>query len=125
MYPRTLFAGNTLKRVAMITLSLLFSISIAFASGGGGGGNSGGSADHGPISYDVGKKLFVEAVVCDSCPFADLSVDSESVRAAWKAIKKSLRSRGEIGETLIWSERESVKRFIRKRFINADNTGVS
>ncbi len=110
----------------MLFLAGLFSASIALGSGGGGGGSGGsGSDDNGPISYDIGKKLFAEVVVCDSCPFSDLKQEPAEVRAAWKKIKRALRKKGEIGSELLWSERESVKRFIKKRFIKKNNSGAS
>ena len=114
-------------RCAMFVLFCgFFAINAASGSGGGSGDGGGqGGTDTGPVSYDVGKKLFLETVVCDTCPYADLTLDSAHVRDEWKSIKRSLKKKGEIGRNMKWSERESVKRFIKKRFIKADNSGIS
>ncbi len=91
------------------------------SSGGGGGEFYSANIDRGPVSYDVGKKLFREVVVCGDCPFGDLALQSENVRQAWKQIKLSLRESGEVGMHLKWSERQSIKRYIKKRYIKAKN----
>ncbi len=89
--------------------------------GGGNGGEGGRGADETPQyvskkSYDMGKKVFFEHVVCDTCIYVELELTPESVDAAWKEIKKDLRKSGEIGSNLERRERRSVKLFIRKRF---------
>ena len=117
------------KRIALLTLCTLFATSMAFASnsggsgGGGSGGNSGGGGGDGQSSvyvskstYDRGKKVFHENVVCDSCPYADLELTPEAVREVWKQMKKDLHRKGAIGAELKRKERRSVKAFIRKRF---------
>ena len=117
------------KRIALLTLCTLFATSMAFASnsggsgGGGSGGNSGGGGGDGHSSvyvskatYDRGKKVFHENVVCDSCPYADLELTPEAVREVWKQMKKDLHRKGAIGAELKRKERRSVKAFIRKRF---------
>ena len=98
------------------------------SSGGGGsgsssgGGGEGGRHDGGPPiyvskkTYDMGKKVFFEHVVCDTCIYAELELTPESVGTTWRAIKKDLRRSGEIGSDLERRERRSVKLFIRKRF---------
>lgn len=96
----------------------------AGGAGGGsaGGGGNGGGGGHGPSyyvsksTYDLGKKVFHEHVICDSCPYADLEHTSESVSSVWGQLKKDLKKRGAIGENLKRKERRSVKAFIRKRF---------
>ncbi len=129
-------------RIAMLLLCTVFAISVAFASGGGGGGGSGGGGsggggsggsaggssggngggDYAPAytvsksTYDLGKKVFFEHVICESCPYADLEHTSESVGSVWDELKKDLKKRGAIGENLKRKERRSVKAFIRKRF---------
>ena len=118
------------KRIALLTLCTLFATSMAFASnnggsgGGGSGGNSGGGGGgdgHSSVyvsksTYDRGKKVFHENVVCDSCPYADLELTPEAVREVWKQMKKDLHRKGAIGAELKRKERRSVKTFIRKRF---------
>ena len=113
-------------RIAMLLLCSVFVISVAFASGDGGGGTggSGGSAGGGNGSgytvskstYELGKKVFQEHVICESCPYADLEHTSESVASVWGQLKIDLKRRGTIGENLERKERRSVKAFIRKRF---------
>ena len=64
----------------------------------------------------LGKKVFQEHVICESCPYADLEHTSESVASVWGQLKKDLKRRGTIGENLKRKERRSVTAFIRKRF---------
>ncbi len=112
-------------RIAMLLLCSVFAISAVFASGDGGGGSSGGSGSGGgngsgytvsKSTYDLGKKVFYEHVICESCPYADLEHTSESVASVWGQLKKDLKRRGAIGENLERKERRSVTAFIRKRF---------
>ncbi|MDE0309823.1 MAG: hypothetical protein OXI60_08350 [Acidiferrobacterales bacterium] len=122
-----------ITRIISLVFCCLFASSVAFASGGGGGGSGGGGGgssggggggggDHKPAlivpkaTYELGKKVFFERIVCDSCIYADLELTPESVGSSWKAIKKDLRRSGEIGSNLERKERKSVKLFIRKRF---------
>ena len=88
------------------------------ASGGGGGGGGEGTNQWyvSKKTYNLGKKVFYENVVCDSCIYAGLELTPESVRENWKAIKKDLKKSGEIGTTLERKQRRSVKLFMRKRF---------
>ncbi len=111
------------RSLVALIFCCFFVSSVAFASGdGGGSGGSGGGGDHQPVlidskgTYELGKKVFFEHVVCDSCIYADLELTPESVGASWKAIKKDLRRSGEIGSNLARKERKSVKIFMRKRF---------
>ena len=115
-------------RIAMLLLCSVFATSVAFASGGDGGGGSGGSSGGSSgggngigytvskSTYELGKKVFQEHVICESCPYADLEHTSESVGSVWGQLKKDLKKRGTIGENLERKERRSVKAFIRKRF---------
>ena len=113
-------------RVVMLLLCSAFAISVVFASGdgGGGGGSSGGGSGGGNGSgytvskstYELGKKVFQEHVICESCPYADLEHTSEGVGSVWGQLKNDLKKRGTIGENLERKERRSVKAFIRKRF---------
>ncbi len=111
---------HAFRSIVILILCCSFASSVAFASGDGGGGGGGG--DHQPAlvvsegTYEMGKKVFYEHVVCDSCIYADLELTPESVSASWKAIKKELRKSGEIGSNLGKKERKSVKLFMRKRF---------
>ena len=116
-------------RIAMFLLCSVFAISVVFASGdgGGGGGSGGGSSGDGgggdaigytvsKSTYELGKKVFQEHVICESCPYADLEHTSEGVGSVWGQLKNDLKKRGTIGENLERKERRSVKAFIRKRF---------
>ena len=38
---------------------------------------SGGGADPSASMYDTGKKIFLERVVCDTCPYASLELNSD------------------------------------------------
>ena len=116
---------HTTRTTVILVFCSLFVSAVAFASGDGGGkGQSGGNGGdgHQPVllvtkgTYELGKKVFFEHVVCDSCIYADLELTPESVSASWKAIKKDLRRSGEIGSNLVSKERKSVQLFMRKRF---------
>ncbi len=128
------------KRFAVVLFCSLLAGSMAFASGGGGGSGGGGSGGGGSggggssgggggsgegygssinvtkSTYDRGKKVFYEKVVCDNCTYAGLELTPEGVGTVWKQMKKDLHKRGEIGADLKRKERRSVKAFIRKRF---------
>ena len=106
------------KRIALLTLCTLFATSMAFASGGGssGGGSGDSITSVSKATYDRGKNIFHENVVCDSCPYADLELTPEAVSEVWKQMKKDLHRKGAIGAELKRKERRSVKAFIRKRF---------
>ena len=109
----------------------------AGSSGGSGNGGNAGSSDGGNGSggegpgggdsflrsyfvskptYDRGKKVFYNNVTCDSCPYSDLELTPEAVRAVWKQLKADLRSKGKIGSKLTRKERRAAKAFLRKRF---------
>jgi len=116
-------------RILLLILCGLFASTIAFASGGSGGGSSGGGSSSGggggngnavvyvsKATYERGKKVFYENVVCDTCLYAELELTPESVSSVWKKMKKDLHRKGVIGAELERKERRSVKAFIRKRF---------
>ena len=126
---------HTTRSIVIVVFLCMLATPVAFGSGGGGGsgggsGGGGGSAGGGgggggegvpqlyvsKKTYDLGKKVFYENVVCDSCIYAGLELTPEGVRETWKAIKKDLRRSGEIGSNLERKERRSVKLFMRKRF---------
>ena len=70
---------NTVKG---IIVSGFLVCTLALASGGGGGSSGGGGGDgtasNNPTSmYATGKKLFLGSIVCDSCPYASLELNSE------------------------------------------------
>ena len=89
-------------RVVMLLLCSAFANSVVFASGdgGGGGGSSGGGSGGGNGSgytvskstYELGKKVFQEHVICESCPYADLEHTSEGVGSVWGQLKNDLKN---------------------------------
>ena len=89
-------------------LAFLFITSTAFGSGGG--------VPHHGVSfeadYDIGKKVFLEKVICDSCPHAGLELDRDQV----VAILPDLQRKGVIGKYLSLRDRKSVNLFVEKRF---------
>ena len=114
----------TIRSIVILVFCNLLTVPVAFGSGdGGGSGSSGGSGggEHPTLivskaTYELGKKVFYENVVCDSCIYAGLELTPESVSGSWREIKKDLRKSGEIGSKLARKERRSVKLFMRKRF---------
>ena len=72
------------KFILRVFLGSLIACSLAVASGGGASGGSGGSGGgdsnlHAQMTYDKGKKLFYERVVCESCPYAGLELETAAV----------------------------------------------
>ena len=111
------------KFILRVFLASLMACSLAVASGGGGsgGGGSGGGGggdtnQQAQVNYDKGKKLFYESVVCESCLYAGLELETAAVRAVWSDLKKDLKKNGSIGQELTWGQRKAVKRFVKKRF---------
>ncbi len=120
------------KLARNVILPALFASSLVFASGdGGGGGGAGGSGGgsggsgggagessflHSQMSYEKGKKIFLEKVVCEVCPYADLELEKESIKKVWPDLKKDIKRSGRIGKDLRFSERSSLRRYILKRF---------
>ena len=121
-----LFKVNRPLRLARsLIIPVFLASTFVFASGDGGGGSSGGSGDSGggdgggsaaAMDYEKGKKLFYENVVCDSCPYAGLVLENEEVKSVWRDLKKDIKRKGEIGKDLRFSQRMSLRQFIRKRF---------
>ncbi len=116
------------KFILRVFLASLMACSLAVASGGGGsgGGGSGGGGSGGSgggdtnqqaqVNYDKGKKLFYERVVCESCLYAGLELETAAVRVVWSDLKKDLKKNGSIGQELTRGQRKAVKRFVKKRF---------
>ena len=77
---------------------------------------SGGGADPSASMYDTGKKIFLERVVCDSCPYASLELNSEKVGAVWPNLQLDLKKAGAIGQELSWWQRISAEHYIKNRF---------
>jgi len=72
-----------------------------------GSGNRAAVAD-----YDIGKKVFFERVVCESCPYPELELESNFVAE----IIPELQKQGVIGKILSSRERDSVMLFVNQRF---------
>ena len=114
------------KFILRVFLGSLMACSLAVASGGsgsggGGSGGSGGSGGgdrnlHAQMTYDKGKKLFYERVVCESCLYAGLALETAAVKDVWSDLKKDLKKNGSIGQELTSYQRKAVKRFVKKRF---------
>ncbi|MYD77228.1 MAG: hypothetical protein F4244_11640 [Gammaproteobacteria bacterium] len=87
------------------------------AGGGPGGGSGGGGGNGGGFysnAYDLGKKIFLEQVVCDTCPYAGLELTADDI----ETIAPELERKGSIGGSLSYNQRYSVKYYLRKRFGN-------
>jgi hypothetical protein len=82
--------------------------SICLASGSLNGSYSGFQE----ADYDVGKKVFYEKVVCEACPYHDLSLVAEEIISVIPDLQRS----GDIGQFLSLHQRKSVQLFINKRF---------
>ena len=77
---------------------------------------SGSSASVAAEAYHLGKEVFHEKVVCDSCAFAGLVLETETVVAVWDEMKKELKRDGSIGKDLSIRERNAVEKYVKKRF---------
>ncbi len=77
---------------------------------------SGGSANPSTSMYDTGKKIFLERVVCDTCPYASLELNSEKVHTVWPNLQLDLKKTGVIGQELSWWQRISAEHYIKNRF---------
>ena len=77
---------------------------------------SGGGANQSTSMYDTGKKIFLERVVCDTCPYASLELNSIKVRAVWPDLQLDLKKAGVIGQELSWWQRISAEHYIKNRF---------
>ncbi len=100
-----------------IMISGFLVCTLALASGGSGGSGGGGTGFKNPNSmYAVGKKTFLGNVVCDTCPYASLELNSEEVSAVWPDMQLDLKQAGAIGQELSWWQRKSVNHYIKKRF---------
>ena len=128
--------NKSILKTLLFVCCLAFVGGTAFASGGGGGssggsGGSGGSGDSGggageggqgfssfvsKSTYDKGKKIFQDKIVCAACPYSELELTPEGVSAVWKQLKSDLKKKGKIGSKLSRKERRATKAFIRERF---------
>ena len=110
------------KFILRVFFVSLMACSLAVASGGsgsGGSGSGGGAGEgnlHAQMTYDKGKKLFYERVVCESCLYAGLALETAAVKDVWSDLKKDLKKNGSIGQELTSYQRKAVKRFVKKRF---------
>ena len=77
---------------------------------------SGSSAAVAAAAYHLGKEVFHEKVVCDSCAFAGLVLETEAVVAVWDEMKKELKRDGSIGKDLSIRERNAVEKYVKKQF---------
>ena len=77
---------------------------------------SGSIAAANAAAYHLGKEVFHEKVVCDSCAFAGLVLETETVVSVWDEIKKELKRDGSIGKDLSIRERNAVENYVKKRF---------
>ncbi len=97
-----------------IMISSFLVCTLALASGGSGGGGTGSKNPN--SMYAVGKKAFMGSVVCPTCPYASLELNSEEVSAVWPDLQPELKEAGAIGQDLLWWQRKSVVHYIKKRF---------
>lgn len=100
-----------LKLSKVLTTGVLCNIlmvSMALASGNSNGSYSGFQEPN----YDVGKKVFYEKVICEVCPYHDLSLVTEEIQNVIPDLQRS----GNIGQMLSLHQRKSVRLFIKKRF---------
>ncbi len=68
------------------------------------------------MNYELGKELFCEVIVCETCPYSNLNLDNESVQAVWSDLKRNLNSDGAIGKNLRIGQRHAIRYFVQIRF---------
>ena len=109
-------------QLSAIAVMFVFITPLAIASGGGNGSGGGGSGGGGgtdinqEMMYERGQKLFNKLVVCDTCPYAGLDLETDSVKEVWPDIKAAIKRKGVIGKDLKRYQRTSLKRFIKQRY---------
>ncbi len=94
------------KSLKLLLISALLISPVSFASGGY--SENYANSDR----YDIGKKVFREQVVCESCPHADLELITSEV----EQILPDLQLDGAIGQFLSYRDRISVNLFVKHRF---------
>ncbi len=110
-------ACKSFIRFSSVALAiLLLAAPFAFASGGGSGGGGGGGSIHEEMLYERGKKLFGRHVVCDTCPYSDLSLEAGAVATIWPDLQSDLQRDGVIGKNLKRYQRTSLKKYIKQRY---------
>ena len=77
---------------------------------------SGSSAAADAAAYHLGKEVFHEKVVCGSCAYAGLVLETEILAAVWDEMKKELKRDGNIGKDLSIRKRNAVEKYVKKRF---------
>jgi hypothetical protein len=90
---------------------LLFTVHAPMVVASGSFSNT-GYGDPGQADYDKGKKIFQEKVICQSCPFSNMELVDENIRAVLPELERS----GQIGQFLSHRDRQSVKLYVEKRF---------
>ena len=100
--------SNAVDTAKGIIVSGFLVCTLALASGGG--------ATQSTSMYDTGKKIFLERVVCDTCPYASLELNTEKVHTVWPDLQLDLKKAGVIGQELSWWQRISAEHYIKNRF---------
>ena len=100
--------SNAVDTAKGIIVSGFLVCTLALASGGG--------ANPSTSMYDTGKKIFLERVVCDTCPYASLELNTEKVHTVWPDLQLDLKKAGVIGQELSWWQRISAEHYIKNRF---------
>ena len=101
-------------KVRRIVNSATLFCALAFTSSYAIGSGSSGAVD--VAAYHLGKEVFHEKVVCESCAYASLVLETEIVAAVWDEMKKELKRDGNIGKDLSIRERNAVEKYVKKRF---------
>ena len=104
-------SSRTFIEFASIFVMLVGLTSVSVASGRS---NDPEAREH--MNYALGKDLFREIIVCSSCPYAKLELDSKSVGASWQNLKEDLDAKGMIGKNLSIGQRYAILFFVKKRF---------
>ncbi len=113
---RTRLFKSTIAGISVAAIAVALTVPSAFASGAGGGGGGSGNTIQEEVMYGKGKKLFEEKVVCESCPYTGLVLETEAVEQVWPSLKKDIKRDGQIGKDLKRFQRKSLKHFIKERF---------
>jgi len=110
-----LLSKFAIGKILIIVLIGFLSQPYALASGGDSGGG-GGTDVHKQVMYNKGKKLFKQKVVCDSCPYSELVLETAAVEQVWPQMKDDFKKNGQIGKNLKGYQRKSLKYYVKERF---------
>lgn len=100
----------------LVLIAVVLPVVLVISSVGNTSGRASDQEAREHINYVLGKELFREVIVCNSCKYAELNLDGKSVQAAWRELKRDLAPKGMIGKDLRIGQRYAILFYVKKRF---------